>query len=126
MNSNKILNINYNLNNLALDYSKMLMNIIQILNSSIDNEKKKSKEEILNEIQDFIMENEIKIDEAISNVTLLFIKSHLMRCSNLKQINNKKYEEGLNRKIYDLTKKAEIYAKEIKNINNELDKLNFD
>ena len=125
MNSNKILNINYNLNNLALDYSKMLMNIIQILNSSIDNEKK-SKEEILNEIQDFIMENEIKIDEAISNVTLLFIKSQLMRCSNLKQINNKKYEEELNRKFYDLTKKAEIYAKEIKSINNELDKLNFD
>ena len=125
MNSDKILNINYNLNNFALDYSKMLMNIIQILNSTIDNEKK-SKEEILNEIQDFLMENEIKIDEAISNVTLLFIKSNLMRCPNLKQINNKKYEEGLNRKFYDLTKKAEIYAKEIKSINNELDKLNFD
>ena len=43
MNSNNILNINYNLNNLALDYSKMLMNIIQILNSSIDNEKKNQK-----------------------------------------------------------------------------------
>ena len=56
MNSDKILNINYNLNNFALDYSKMLMNIIQILNSSIYNEKKKSKEEILNEIQDIIME----------------------------------------------------------------------
>ena len=116
MNSNKILNIKYNLNNLALDYSKMLMNIIQILNSSIDNEKK-SKEEILNEIQDFIMENEIKIDEAISNVTLLSIKSQLMRYSNIKQVN---------RKFCDLTKKAEMCAKEIKNINNELDKLNFD
>jgi len=126
MNSNKILNINYNLNNLALDYSKMLMNIIQILNSSIDNEKKKSKEEILNEIQDFIMENEIKIDEAISNVTLLFIKSQLIKYSKIKQIDNRKYEEGLNRKFYDLTKRAEIYAKEIKNINNDLDKLNFD
>ena len=86
MNSDKILNINYNLNNFALDYSKMLMNIIQILNSTIDNEKK-SKEEILNEIQDFLMENEIKIDEAISNVTLLSIKSQLMRYSNIKQVN---------------------------------------
>jgi hypothetical protein len=125
MNSDKILNINYNLNNFALDYSKMLMNIIQILNSTIDNEKK-SKEEILNEIQDFIMENEIKIDEAISNVTLLFIKSQLIKYSKIKQIDNRKYEEGLNRKFYDLTKRAEIYAKEIKNINNDLDKLNFD
>ena len=125
MNSNKILNVNYNLNNFASDYSKMLMNIIQILNSSIDNEKK-SKEEILNEIQDFIMENEIKIDEAISNVTLLFIKSQLIKYSKIKQIDNRKYEEGLNRKFYDLTKRAEIYAKEIKNINDDLDKLNFD
>jgi hypothetical protein len=125
MNSDKILNINYNLNNFALDYSKMLMNIIQILNSTIDNEKK-SKEEILNEIQDFLMENEIKIDEAISNVTLLFIKSQLIKYSKIKQIDNRKYEEGLNRKFYDLTKRAEIYAKEIKNINNDLDKLNFD
>ena len=125
MNSDKILNINYNLNNFALDYSKMLMNIIQILNSTIDNEKK-SKEEILNEIQDFLMENEIKIDEAISNVTLLFIKSQLIKYSKIKQIDNRKYEEGLNRKFYDLTKRAEIYAKEIKNINDDLDKLNFD
>lgn len=125
MNSDKILNINYNLNNFALDYSKMLMNIIQILNSTIDNEKK-SNEEILNEIQDFLMENEIKIDEAISNVTLLFIKSQLIKYSKIKQIDNRKYEEGLNRKFYDLTKRAEIYAKEIKNINNDLDKLNFD
>ena len=124
MNSDKILNINYNLNNFALDYSKMLMNIIQILNSTIDNEKK-SNEEILNEIQDFLMENEIKIDEAISNVTLLFIKSQLIKYSKIKQIDNRKYEEGLNRKFYDLTKRAEIYAKEIKNINNDLDKLNF-
>jgi hypothetical protein len=125
MNSDKILNINYNLNNFALDYSKMLMNIIQILNSTIDNEKK-SNEEILNEIQDFLMENEIKIDEAISNVTLLFIKSQLIKYSKIKQIDNRKYEEGLNRKFYDLTKRAEIYAKEIKNINDDLDKLNFD
>jgi division protein CdvB (Snf7/Vps24/ESCRT-III family) len=125
MNSDKILNINYNLNNFALDYSKMLMNIIQILNSTIENEKK-SNEEILNEFQDFLMENEIKIDEAISNVTLLFIKSQLIKYSKIKQIDNRKYEEGLNRKFYDLTKRAEIYAKEIKNINNDLDKLNFD
>ena len=33
------------------------------------------------------MENEIKIDEAISNVTLLSIKSQLMRYSNIKQVN---------------------------------------
>ena len=63
------------------------------------------------------MENEIKIDEAISNVTLLSIKSQLMRYSNIKQVNGK---------FYGLTEKAEMYAKEIKNINNELDKLNFD
>jgi hypothetical protein len=91
----------------------MLMNIIQILNSTIDNEKK-SKEEILNEIQDFIMENEIKIDEAISNVTLLFIKSQLIKYSKIKQIDNRKYEEGLNRKFYDLTKRAKYMQKKLK------------
>ena len=125
MNSNNILNVNINLNNFTNDYSKMLINLIQIFNSSMDNENK-PKEELINEIQDFLMENEIKIDEAISNVTLLFIKSQLFKYSKLKQTDNRKYEEELNRKINDLTKRAEIYAKEIKNINNDLDKLNFD
>jgi hypothetical protein len=124
MNSN-ILNTNNNLSNFANDYGNMLRNIIQILSSTLDNENK-TKEEIINEIQDFLMENEIKIDEAISNITILYIKSQLIKNSKIKQNDNRKYEEELNKKNYDLTKRAEIYAKEIKNINNDLDKLNFD
>jgi len=115
----------YNFKNYSKDYYDFIINLITTLSSVVKNENK-SKQDILNEIQDLLMENEIKMNEAISNITMLTIKAQLLNYSKMKQAEPKKYEEEFNRKNPEIYKKAILYANEIKNINNELNKLNFD
>jgi hypothetical protein len=115
----------YNFKNYSKDYYDFIINLITTLSSVVKNENK-SKQDILNEIQDLLMENEIKMNEAISNITMLNIKAQLLNYSKIKKDDPKKYEEEFKRKNPEINKKAELYANEIKNINDELDKLNFD